>query len=152
MQEILFARYEGPRVSDYPGTQRLLESVDGLVIEQHGRVVARMFGHRHIVGNQSFSVHPRVFHFNTDGLDWVSMRVYACQKLVWSHAGAMCALQGMPVEAVLGAGWIVVDGKPTVPGDPLPGLVMPILAEVFDNQAYRPNREIFSLVREALGL
>lgn len=80
------------------------------------------------------------------------MKIYSCDRLVWSHAGAMCVLQGMSIPATLGPSWVVIDGKPTVPGDPLPGLRSPILADVFDNPAQRPHTEIFKVVRNSLGL
>lgn len=152
MQEITFARYKGARVRHDPEAERFLEDSADVVIANQSRQIASLFGLRFEAGSLSFLQKPGLLHYGNNDSDWVSMKVYACDRLVWAHAGAMCVLQGMPIAAVLGPSWVVVDGKATLPGDPLPGLRKPVLVDVFDNPAHRPHAEIFRIVREALGL
>jgi hypothetical protein len=138
MQAILFARHSSPGVPDQSGTQGLLEGANEVEIVQQGRVMARMLdlsSCRSIKGNHQ-----------------VSMRLFMARRLIWSHAGSMCILQGMPLSMVLGPSWVVLSGRPTPLGDPLPGLYEPILADVFDNPEQKSPEEIFSSAREILGL
>ena len=152
MQEIMFARNEGPGVPEYTGTQRFLDGAPDIVVEQQGRIMASLFGLKADIGNQHFTQKPGQLHYYSNETSWISARIYAGERLVWSHAGAMCILQGMPVTAVLGPSWVVLGGVPTLPGDPLPGLRAPVLLDVFDNPAHRPHTEIFKVIREMLEL
>jgi hypothetical protein len=151
MQEVMLARSKGARVRHDAEAERFLEDSADIVIENQGRLVASLFGLQFNAGGVTFPQKPGLFHYGKND-EWVSMKIYSCKRLVWAHAGAMCLLQGMPAHAVLGPTWVVLDGKPTMPGDPLPGIHSVILADVFENVLHRPHMEIFKVARENLGL
>ena len=153
MQEILLARGKGARVRVDSEAERFLEDSAEVMIDYMGRPVASLFGLWYDAGLVSFSQKPGLLQYGEGGSgDWVSMRIYSCTRLVWTHAGAMCVLHGMPLGAILGPSWVVLDGKTTRQGDPLPGIELAVLADVFDNPAQHSHEEIFKVVRRSLGL
>lgn len=78
--------------------------------------------------------------------------VYAAMSLRWSHAGAMCHLQGMNPKDILGPGWLVINGSHTPPGYTMPGINRPILAKVLKNPSGVCLEDVFKEIWQTLGL
>lgn len=148
MQEICLARNEGARVQHHLEAEGVLEDPNDVAIDHQGRVIANLFGLKRDIGTLRFQSRPGYLYLsNTKREDWLSMRLWAGERLIWSHAGSMGLLQGMQIHQLLGPSWLLIQGEHTLPGHPLPGIMHPVLVDVFDNPLALPREEIFRVVR-----
>lgn len=154
MQENSHASDEGPAAHHEEGLKGLLEDPSVVELSNQSRVVARLYNVSKRAGNTTFPEMPGRLLCRTDAsdLELVAAEIYAAGRLWWTHAGAMCLLQGMTPPAILGPEWLVIHGTPTVQGSPLPGIWSPILAKVLQNPKGLPAEEVFKTIWQALGL
>lgn len=151
MSETMLARHKSARDLKPNEEEGLLEGATGLGIDNQGLLVAVLHDLVQQAGTFKLPQIPGWIVFRGKH-DSVEIRIFACKRLVWTHAGAMRILQGVSVSAVLGPTWLVLAGRPTLPGDPSPGFRAPVLADVVSNPAKRTQEELFQLIRRGIGL
>ena len=143
--------HENRRGADHrvgPGQEGILEGRYGvasyLSITNGATEVARVFGAR-----PASKLVPSGTVLTVEGS---KVAVYAGEQLLWTHAGEMRVLQGVGPRDVLGSTWVIVNGTPTVPGDPSPGIREPILAKIQETASDTTVEELFKQLWKAIGL
>jgi len=147
MQEVLHESVQssGARIGNE--ADGLLESPAEVTITHCGLEMARLWGLSTQVGSLMLPVGSSL------SLPCgVELQLYAAERLYWTHTGAMRLLHGMTPRDVLGPEWIIINGVTTRPGDPSPGIRMPILARVLGNPSGTAFEEVFKQTWLALGL
>lgn len=120
-----------------------------LELENQSTVVAGLYGMSDRVGNTAVPKGECLQLTTSEGLE---VLVFAARRMRWTHAGAMRLLQGMNPKDILGPQWLVINGSPTPPGSPSPGIAMPILAKVLKNPLGIPPEEVFKVIWQVTGL